>query len=75
MATLSENEQKPSLNRAPGQNVPTYRPATPVRPTTRSVRFMAIPARTIVTTIYRTAMNLLAYPKPAKIGKTNLPES
>ena len=75
MATLPENEQKPPLNRLSGQSVPTYRPATAARFTARSVRFMAIPVRPTVATIYRAATNLLVCPKPAKIGKTNLPKS
>ena len=38
-----KNTQKPPLNRAPDQSVPTYRPTTTARPMGHSVRFMACP--------------------------------
>ena len=72
---IPENEQKRPLNRLPWQNVPTYHPVSTVRSTGHSVRSMACPVRFTIATIYRTATDLLGCPKPAKIGKTNLPES
>lgn len=71
MTTTSKNAQKPPLNRAPGQNVPTYQPTITVRPMGHSVRSTAIHVRATAATIYRTTTHILACPKPAKIGMTN----